>query len=62
MPKNTLKNSTDATRGGEDQMKDGTTFTGSTAKGYADFECDGSSYDRYGCRVDLNKVSSHTLK
>jgi hypothetical protein len=61
MAKDTLKNSSDATGGGEDQMKPGT-ITGSATKGYAEHECDGSSYDKYGCRIDLNKLASHTFK
>jgi hypothetical protein len=61
MPKDTLKNSTDATRGGEDQMRDGTT-TGASGKGYAEHAADGSSYNKYGNRIDYNKLAASAFK
>jgi len=61
MAKDTLKNSADGTRGGEDQMKDGT-LTGTSAKGYAEHHCDGSEYDKWGCRIDYNKLAAHNFK
>jgi hypothetical protein len=42
-------------------MRDGT-VTGSAAKGYAEQACDGSSYDKYGCRVDINKLAATNFK
>jgi hypothetical protein len=53
--KDTLKST------GEDQRKPGT-FTGSAAKGYAEQECDGSEFTKYGNRIDYNKLASHTFK
>lgn len=61
MAKDTLKNASDATGGGEDQMLPGT-ITGSAAKGYAECAADGSSYNKFGNRVDLNKLASHSFK
>ena len=61
MAKDTLKNAADATRGGEDQMKDGS-ITGASAKGYAEHHCDGSSYNKYGNRLDYNKLAAHAFK
>ena len=55
MAKNPLKTTN------EDQIRDGT-VTGSAAKGYDQCHCDGSSYDKYGCRVDLSQLTSHTFK
>jgi hypothetical protein len=59
--KDTLKNATDATRGGEDQMRDGT-VTGASAKGYAEHYCDGSSYNKYGNRIDYKKLAATNFK
>lgn len=61
MPKDSLRNTTDATGGGHDQMKDGT-LTGTSAKGYAEHHCDGSEYDKYGNRIDYNKLAAHSFK
>ena len=61
MPKDTLKNATDATRGGEDQVRDGT-ITGSAGKGYGEHYADGSSYDKWGCRFDYNKLAATSFK
>ena len=61
MAKDTLKNAVDGVRGGEDQMRDGS-LTGASGKGYAEHYCDGSSYDKYGCRVDYNKLAAHSFK
>jgi hypothetical protein len=58
--KDTLKNATDAVRGGEDQMRDGT-VTGASAKGYAEHYCDGSEYNKFGNRIDLNKLAAHSF-
>lgn len=46
---------------GEPQRKPGT-VTGSAAKGYAEQECDGSEYTKYGNRIDYSKLASHTFK
>ena len=61
MAKDTLRNTTDATVGGLDQVKPGT-VTGSAAKGYSDFECDGSSYNKFGNRADILKHSATNFK
>lgn len=61
MAKDTLRLAGDATRGGLDQMKPGT-VTGTSAKGYQECECDGSSYNKYGNRVDLSQLAEHTFK
>lgn len=61
MAKDTLRSSSDATRGGLDQMKPGTT-TGTSAKGYAEHECDGSSYNKFGNRIDYNQLAAHSFK
>lgn len=61
MPKDTLKNSADGTRGGEDQMRDGS-VTGASAKGYGEHAADGSEYNKYGNRLDYNKLATHSHK
>jgi hypothetical protein len=61
MAKDPLRNSTDATRGGLDQVRDGTA-TGSAAKGYAEHYCDGSEYNKWGNRVDLSKLAATNFK
>ena len=61
MPKDTLRNSADATRGGEDQVRDGS-VSGASAKGYAEHSADGSSYNKYGNRIDYSKLASHSFK
>lgn len=61
MAKDTLRNTSEATSGGLDQVRVGT-VTGSAANGYAEHHCDGSEYNKYGNRVDLNKLASHTFK
>ena len=61
MPKDTLKNATDATRGGEDQVRDGT-VTGTSGKGYAEHYADGSSYNKWGNRLDYSKLAASTFK
>jgi len=55
MAKDTLKSTN------EDQMRPGT-ITGSASKGYDECHCDGSSYTKYGNRVDLKKLTATTLK
>jgi hypothetical protein len=61
MAKDALKNTADATRGGEDQVRDGT-VTGTSAKGYAEHYCDGSSYNKWGNRADLSKHAATSFK
>jgi hypothetical protein len=64
LPQDTLRATADIAAKnsfGIPQMKPGT-VTGSAAKGYAEFECDGSSYTKYGNRVDYSQLSSHTFK
>lgn len=61
MAKDTLRLASDATRGGLDQMKPGT-ITGASAKGYAEHECDGSSYNKYGNRIDYSQLAAHSFK
>lgn len=61
MAKDTLKNATDATGGGEDQMRDGS-VVGSAAKGYDQCHCDGSSYNKYGNRLDIKKLAATNFK
>lgn len=61
MAKDTLRSTTDATRGGLDQMKPGTT-TGTSTKGYAEHEVDGSEYNKYGNRADLKKMAATNFK
>jgi hypothetical protein len=61
LAKDTLKAATDATGGGEDQVRPGT-VTGTAAKGYAEHACDGSDFNKYGNRVDFNKLAAHTFK
>lgn len=61
MAKDTLRSTSDATRGGLDQMKPGT-VTGTSAKGYAEHECDGSSYNKFGNRVDFAKMAATSFK
>lgn len=55
MAKDTLKTT------GEDQRKPGT-VTGTSSKGYAEHECDGSEYNKYGNRIDYSKLSAHSFK
>jgi len=61
VPKDTLKNATDATRGGEDQVRDGT-VTGSAGKGYAEHYCDGSAYNKFGNKIDYSKLAATSFK
>ena len=61
MAKDTLRSTTDATLGGLDMMKSGST-TGASAKGYAEHECDGSSYNKYGNRIDYKKLAASAFK
>jgi len=61
MAKDTLRNTADATSGGLDQMKPGT-IAGASAKGYAEHECDGSSYNKFGNRVDIKKMAATSFK
>ena len=61
MAKDTLRSTTDATRGGQDQMKPGT-VTGASAKGYAEHECDGSEYNKFGNRIDYSKLAATNFK
>jgi len=61
MAKDTLKNAADATRGGEDIIRDGT-VTGTSAKGYAEHYCDGSSYNKNGNRIDYSKLAATSFK
>lgn len=61
MAKDTLRNSTDATRGGEDQVRDGT-VVGTSAKGYAEHHCDGSSFNKFGNRIDYSKLAATSFK
>lgn len=60
MAKDTLRNASDATNGGLDQMKN--TGGGTSAKGYAEHEVDGSDFNKFGNRVDLNKLAAHSFK
>lgn len=60
MAKDSLKKTTDAVLQ-EDQVRDGT-VTGSAAKGYGDFHCDGSSFNKYGNRVDYSKMAATNFK
>jgi hypothetical protein len=61
MPKDSKRTNASATGGGHDQVRDGT-VTGSAAKGYDEFYCDGSSYDLYGNRVDYTQLSKSQFK
>ena len=61
MAKDTLRSTTDATRGGQDQIKPGT-ITGASAKGYAEHECDGSEYNKFGNRIDYSKLAATNFK
>lgn len=61
MAKDTLRSTTDATRGGLDKIKPGTT-TGTAAKGYAEHECDGSDFDKFGNRIDYSKLTAKNFK
>ena len=61
MAKDTLRSASDATRGGLDQMKDGS-LTGSAAKGYAEHHCDGSEYNKFGNRIDYSKLAATNFK
>jgi hypothetical protein len=54
-------NASESTGKGHDQVRDGTAH-GSTANGYDECFCDGSSYTKYGNRVDYTQLSSHTFK
>lgn len=55
MAKDTLKTT------GEEQRKPGT-VTGTSSKGYAEHECDGSEYNKYGNRIDYSKLAGHSFK
>ena len=61
MPKDTLKKTADGAGGGEDQMKGGT-ITGVSAHGYAEHHCDGSEYNKFGNRIDYNKLAATNFK
>lgn len=61
MAKDTLRSTSDATRGGLDQMKPGT-ITGTSAKGYAEHAADGSEYNKYGNRTDYSKMAATNFK
>ena len=61
MAKDTLRSTTDATRGGQDQIKPGT-VTGTSVKGYAEHECDGSEYNKFGNRIDYSKLAATNFK
>lgn len=54
MAKDTLKSTN------EDQMKN--TGGGTSAKGYAEHEVDGSDFNKFGNRIDYAKLTSHTFK
>lgn len=62
MAKDALRNtSDDAANKGLDQIRDGT-VTGTSSKGYAEHHCDGSEFNKWGNRVDYNKLAAHTFK
>ena len=60
MAKDTLRSTTDATAGGLDQMK--STGGGTSAKGYAEHEVDGSDYNKFGNRIDYKKLAATSFK
>jgi len=60
MAKDTLRKTADAITGGLDKMKD--TGGGTSAKGYAEHEVDGSDYNRYGNRIDYSKLAATNFK
>ncbi len=60
MAKDTLRSAADAV-GGFDQVLPGT-VTGTTSKGYAEHACDGSSYDKFGNRLDIKKLATTQFK
>lgn len=61
MPKDTLRKTTDATLGGLDQVRDGS-VVGTSGKGYAEHYCDGSSYTKYGNRIDYSQLAASSFK
>jgi len=61
MAKDALRAANDSATSGQDQMLTGT-VTGSAAHGYGDFHCDGSSYNKWGNRVDYSKMAATNLK
>jgi hypothetical protein len=61
MAKDTLRSTTDSTGGGLDQIKPGTT-TGTASKGYAEHETNGSEYNKFGNRIDYNKLAATNFK
>ena len=61
MAKDTLRNDADAAgKTGQDQRKD--TGGGTSAKGYAEHEVNGSDYNKYGNRIDYSKLAASTFK
>lgn len=61
MAKDSLRKTTDATTGGQDQVRDGTT-TGTSSRGYAEHYCDGSEFNKYGNRIDYSKLAATNFK
>ena len=62
MAKDTLRNTNDdATGKGLDQILAGTN-TGTASKGYAEHAADGSEYNKFGNRIDYNKLAAHSFK
>ena len=61
MALDTLRSASDSTGKGQDQRKPGT-VTGTSAKGYAEHECDGSEYNKYGNRIQYSKLAASNFK
>ena len=61
MAKDTLRLDSDANgKTGQDQRKD--TGGGTSAKGYAEHEVNGSDYNRYGNRIDFKKLAATNFR
>lgn len=58
----TLRKTTDIAGGiHPDALRPGT-VTGDASKGYGDFHCNGSEYNKFGNRVDLSQMAATNLK
>ena len=61
MANDTLRSAGDSHTNRFERLRPGT-VTGTAAKGYGEHEADGSEYDKYGNRIDYNKLTAHTFK
>jgi hypothetical protein len=60
MAKDTLRPSGDTAGGTEDQRKN--TGGGTSSKGYAEHEVDGSDFNKFGNRITYSKLAATSFK